>query len=414
MAAALTLACEDTSRPTQPEVTDFWGLQIASGDGQVGAAGAQLPAPLTVRVVNGANRPVEGASIQWSVPAGGTLNETITRTDVNGRASTRLALGTYAGSQVAAATIAGQPRSRVSFTAVALIQGATRITFSPTAHGNHQRDTVLARLAPYRVLARDHNDTPVPGVVVDWFLFGRGSISSRTSITDANGIAQVTHTLGTIVGLESVQASVSGLIGSPLTFAPFVDAGAPVSTQMEGNDQVGRVGTELTYRLRVNDTWGNEVPQVALDWVVTSGAGSIVPGAYGYARHTLGANEGLQTVTATVRNSAAIAPAPFRARAVTETISVGINYYCYSSPVFFPSEVTVPSGRTVGWLWDTSCIDLHDITFEDDPKPPVSTSLTSRGTHVRTFTGAPRTIRYRCTRHSTSFESGMVGRVIIQ
>ncbi len=60
---------------------------------------------------------------------------------------------------------------------------------------------------------------PVGGVTVEWFVVsGGGSVSSGSTVTDINGLAQVSWILGPIVGPQKVQA-VADLTGSPVTFA---------------------------------------------------------------------------------------------------------------------------------------------------------------------------------------------------
>jgi hypothetical protein len=59
---------------------------------------------------------------------------------------------------------------------------------------------------------------PVAGVTVEWFVVsGGGSVSSGSTVTDANGLAQVSWILGPIVGAQVVQA-VADLSGSPVSF----------------------------------------------------------------------------------------------------------------------------------------------------------------------------------------------------
>jgi plastocyanin len=54
----------------------------------------------------------------------------------------------------------------------------------------------------------------------------------------------------------------------------------------------------------------------------------------------------------------------------------------------------------------------HNVTFEDGQDS--STTKTS-GTQTRTFptVTASTTFRYRCTIHSSSFTSGMVGQIVV-
>lgn len=59
---------------------------------------------------------------------------------------------------------------------------------------------------------------PVAGVTVEWFVVsGGGSVSSGSTVTDVNGLGQVSWVLGPIVGPQVVQA-VAALTGSPVSF----------------------------------------------------------------------------------------------------------------------------------------------------------------------------------------------------
>ena len=68
---------------------------------------------------------------------------------------------------------------------------------------------------------------PVGGVTVEWFVVnGGGSVSSGSTVTDINGLAQVSWILGPIVGPQKVQA-VAALTGSPISFAAVALQGPP-------------------------------------------------------------------------------------------------------------------------------------------------------------------------------------------
>jgi plastocyanin len=75
---------------------------------------------------------------------------------------------------------------------------------------------------------------------------------------------------------------------------------------------------------------------------------------------------------------------------------------------FNPANITVANGATVTWTWRGS--SQHNVTFEDAQG---SSATQSAGIHTRTF-GMTGTVRYRCTIHSTSFTSGMIGSVVVQ
>jgi hypothetical protein len=93
-------------------------LQLGSGDGQTGAAGELLPAPLVVKVTRGGT-PVPGITVAWNVVAGGgSVSAAASTTDAEGLASGGWTLGTVAGApQVVTATAAGFAGVPVAFTA---------------------------------------------------------------------------------------------------------------------------------------------------------------------------------------------------------------------------------------------------------------------------------------------------------
>jgi plastocyanin len=75
---------------------------------------------------------------------------------------------------------------------------------------------------------------------------------------------------------------------------------------------------------------------------------------------------------------------------------------------FSPSTTTVNSGTTVTWTWRG--YNTHSVTFQDGQS---SSAGQTSGNHTRNF-AATGTFRYRCTYHSTDFNSGMVGSVVVQ
>ena len=103
------LALQEDCRPFFPSLTELTCLYYVSGDGQQAGPKETLPYKLTVGVANG-NHPVKGASIQWSVAGGGSLQNTQKVTDPQGRASSNWKLGSGGDQQVTAklVTSAGQ------------------------------------------------------------------------------------------------------------------------------------------------------------------------------------------------------------------------------------------------------------------------------------------------------------------
>src|SRR4051794_31035143 len=63
--------------------------------------------------------------------------------------------------------------------------------------------------APLSVLVRNAQGQPAVGTVVNWTLFGQGSLSTSQSVTDANGIAINAFTGGIVFGANFVQTTVT-------------------------------------------------------------------------------------------------------------------------------------------------------------------------------------------------------------
>ena len=95
---------------------------------------------------------------------------------------------------------------------------------TPTAitvfDGNNQQAQAGPVLPqPLRVRVTDAEADPVAGVTVTWSVVaGGGSVSPATSGTDSDGLAATMFTLGGQAGTQSVQATVTGLSGSPVVF----------------------------------------------------------------------------------------------------------------------------------------------------------------------------------------------------
>jgi plastocyanin len=101
-------------------------------------------------------------------------------------------------------------------------------------------------------------------------------------------------------------------------------------------------------------------------------------------------------MTVTFTTNATTAP-------LTATVSVGNDF-------FNPLDAPIAATGTVTWNWSSGGIQ-HNVTFEDNTN---SSATMGTGSHSRTFAGPPGVIRYRCTIHSTSFTTGMVGTVTVQ
>ena len=205
-------------------------LTKVSGDGQEGPASTQLAAPFVVSVLDQDGAAIAGAVVTFSVTAGGgtlssttdansctiasSTSSTTATTDANGRAATRLTLGSELGTNSVEATVEGLEAE--TFTATATEQ-ATSHSLTKVC-GDDQEGTAGILLAePFVVSVSDEDDAAMAGVVVTFSVTaGGGTLSSTTATTDANGRAATRLTLGSELGTNSVEATVEGLV--PVTF----------------------------------------------------------------------------------------------------------------------------------------------------------------------------------------------------
>ena len=215
-------------------------LTKVSGDSQEGPASTQLNAPFVVSVLDQDGEAFAGVSVTFSVTAGeGMLSSTTdtnpctvepstssttATTDANGRAATRLTLGSDAGTNTVSATVEGlEP---VTFTATAAEQAMPHSLAKVC--GEDQEGTAGILLAePFVVSVLDEDSAAIAGVVVSFSVTaGGGTLSSATATTDANGRAATRLTLGSDAGTNTVSATAEGLESVTFTAtgqeSPFV------------------------------------------------------------------------------------------------------------------------------------------------------------------------------------------------
>jgi len=379
-------------------------IALSAGDNQVAAAGAALAESLAVIVRDNAGAVLPGALVTWSVTAGGGSVSPTTRTsDVGGIAKTRRTLGPNAGTQTARATVSGL--TPVSFNAVSQIQGAVNIANATTGPFT---DTVLATKAEsLDVLVTDQIAAPLQGVAVMWAATG-GTLSGNNVATSATGHSKVRYTYGTTAGAHPTTATVTGLVGSPVTITFQATAGTATNiVKTTGDGGTATPSAQVTYTVTARDANNNSKQGVTIDWAVASGGGSITPaqdttGATGTAsaQRTLGSGTGDQTATATASGLTGTPQVTFTtSAAVVTTVEVANNS-------FTPSSLTVPRTTTVTWAWQGTTVD-HNVTFAATTGAPSNIPNRTSESVTRTFNTAG-TFNYSCTNHP-----GMNGQVTV-
>src|SRR5439155_755258 len=319
-------------------------LVATAGDLQSGVVGGLLPIKPAVRLQDQYGNPIGGASVTFAVnPGAGSITGPTQLTNAVGVAAVgSWTLDTLAGTNVLHATTS----------ALSTTFNATGLPDMPSllvkTLGDSQIGVVNAPLptAP-TVRLTDRYKNPIAGdtinfsiltdggfvataISVTFTLTGTliGSLLPGTAVTDSTGIARVgSWTLAAVPGLNTLDAAVSGLAGSPVTFsANGITTTASTIVLNTGDLQTGIVGSTLatTNSVAVKDAVGLPASGVPVRWAVGAGGGFITPATsatdangIASATRTLGGSPGTQTATASVSGLTG-SPVPFSATALTD------------------------------------------------------------------------------------------------
>ncbi len=244
--------------------------------------GAAVGTPPSVEVTDGLGNPVAGVVVAFAVQTGGgTVGPATVTTDVSGIATaTSWSLGTSAGidNDSVTATVAGLSGSPVTFTASALAGNADQIAGVSGGDGQTANAGTAVHTAP-SVLVTDADGNPVAGVSVSFAASGNGDVGNDTALTDTAGVASVgSWTLATTPGSNTLKATATGLVGSPVTFTAEGTVGPAAQIAADSaTDQSGTAGLPVGVppSVVVEDANGNPVPGVSVTFTVTSGGGSV-------------------------------------------------------------------------------------------------------------------------------------------
>ena len=291
-------------------------LEGISGDNQNDLTGETLMNPFVVKVRDQYDDPMEGVTIAFVVSAGGGLlsHETVL-TDANGRAESTLTLGSDPGTNTVKVSVEGIAET-TTFNAEANLPPPIPTSLEGIS-GNNQTDLTGERLMnPFVVEVRDQYDDPMEGVAIAFVVStGGGLLSHETVLTDANGQAESTLTLGIDPGTNTVEVSVEG-IAETTTFNAEANLPPPIPTSLEGisgNNQTDLTGERLMnpFVVEVRDQYDDPMEGVTIAFVVSTGGGllsheTVLTDANGQAESTLtlGIDPGTNTVEVSVEGIA--------------------------------------------------------------------------------------------------------------
>jgi plastocyanin len=415
-AAALAVASQACGNGgTNPPDTTPAAIAIVSGDNQTAQVGTALANLLVVRVTNAAGAALGGVSVVWSVLAGnGTLASATNSTNAQGQAGNTYTVGGTAGANQVRAAVQGSATLTATFGATAAAVDNTPAVVTVVSGDNQSAFAGQPLASPLVVRVANAGNRALQDITVSWSVSpGGGTLGAGTSVTNAQGQASNTYTVGASPGANQVQAAVQGNAAVNTQFsASALDATPAVMSVVGGNNQSATVGATLANALvvRVANAANQALPNVLVSWTVVQGGGTLgaatsTTNAQGQAAnsYTVGTVAGPNQVRAEVQaNTAVNTLFDAVANAVAATASVDVTDF-----QFTPPSATVAAGGTVTWNFNQG---THNVTW-------VSGGFTdsgnrSSGTYQAQFSTAG-TYQYYCSIHGSP-GAGMHGSITVQ
>lgn len=161
-------------------------VALAGGNGQTGAPGAALAAPLQVRATDQFGNAAAGIQVTWTVNGGGgSVAPPTSTTDATGTAATTLTLGPADGANGAQAAAAGLAGSPVTFTATGTTPpvgtgvAVTNNLFTPTIRTVPAGTTIVWTWTNTGVTSHSVLSTGTPSFPSSVILMGAGQTYSH-------------------------------------------------------------------------------------------------------------------------------------------------------------------------------------------------------------------------------------------
>lgn len=240
-----------------------------------------LSDPFTATVSDHLGHPMNGVEVSWMLAGSGSSSSTLvnssTTTDSTGMSSNQLmAELDMTGDVLITASVFDMAASdQLNIQVVAPII-ETLSGSGQTGLPGSTLDDLLVQLSlpPFSTALKSIESVPVSWTV----LSGDALLGSQSSLSDANGVARMPITLGSMPGDSVIQASAPGM-GSTQFTVTALSGPAPGSqfSAVSGNGQMTLPG-QLTDDLVVQlvDPDGNPIPGVTINWAATPAATSTV------------------------------------------------------------------------------------------------------------------------------------------
>jgi hypothetical protein len=301
------VACGDPADPSSGPVAS---VAIVSGDLQKGPAGAELPNPLVVRVLDEEGKPVAGQVVNFRVVAGGgSVFAGSGISNADGRVQERWTLGVYADTQRVEAravdATTGEPIVFAVFRAISTGAESGSLSIFIESYGGGTSQVVVGHtVIGVVVQATDELGLPAAGLEVSFALTGGGSLQRPTARVDDNGVAAVEGwTIGNVPGLNTLTVSAPGFTPATLEVMGITRAALevkPAAVDLTVDSMVRLTATRL-------DPAGDTMPNPPLQYrsldpaVATVSSDGLVTGvATGQTRIVVTSDELADTTAVTV------------------------------------------------------------------------------------------------------------------
>jgi hypothetical protein len=197
-----------------PPAAKVASIAVLAGDGQAGIVGTTALNALSVFVKDQRGMPMAGAEVSFWTNNGGRFSAPTVPSDSTGAATVLYTFGDVAGPTKVFAAVSGVADT-LTFTLQANPGAPNALRELVASADTAAVGTPLP--TPLTVRLVDIFGNAIVGATVTWSANGGAVLSSPTSITDANGQAQVQVTLPPNAGVESVIAHVDGVLDAVFT-----------------------------------------------------------------------------------------------------------------------------------------------------------------------------------------------------
>jgi hypothetical protein len=222
------------------------------GDNQSGFVGTTLANPLSVKVTDSHNNPVQGVSVDWTANGGGSVSSPSSATDAAGIAQVNRTLGLTPGDYTTTAAVSGLNGSPVTFTSHATVGTASKLVFTS---GPSNRVVGQPFAPALKVEIQDAGGNLIPsGASVTITSSQPGTLSGSATVNAILGVATFSNLAINTVGTGYTLTAHSGSLTDAGSGAFDVTQGSTTTSITSRNPSTSVVGQAVTVNYDINIT----------------------------------------------------------------------------------------------------------------------------------------------------------------